>query len=257
MASLKHNKTNRSDDKTMTLSGHLKELRSRIVVCIICLVVFFLLGMHFAPEIVDNLTGLGKQYGYEYVYLSPQELLLQYFSVAMLAGVIFTLPVILFNIWAFIQPGLKENENGLFLAALIFGLLFFVLGVLFAYKIMFPFMLRFLIGLSTGRGITASISVQNYMAFLLTIFTVMGLVFELPVVCVVLTAMGLLNPVWLRKGRKFIIVGIFFVAAVITPPDIVSQVMVAIPMLGLFELSIILCTIISGRKKTADSQETQ
>jgi sec-independent protein translocase protein TatC len=240
----------------MSLSGHLRELRNRVVICVVCLIVFFLLGLHFAPDFVNLLTGIGKTYGYEYVYISPQELLMQYFSVALLLGVVITLPVILYHIWAFIQPGLRKNENSLFLAALFFGLICFCLGIIFAYKIMLPFMLRFLINVSIGSDITASISVQNYVTFLLTIFMIFGVVFELPVVSVLLTQMGLLKVSWMKKGTKIVIVIIFIVAAFITPPDIVSQVMVAIPMIGLYELSIIISSILLKlrRKKPEDTE---
>ena len=252
---MKKKKAAPNPDGTMSLSGHLKELRNRIIVCIVCLTVFFLLGLHFAPDLVDNLTGIGKQYGYRFVYIAPQELLLQYFSIALVAGVVFSIPMILFQVWAFIQPGLKANENGLILATLIFGLFFFIVGVLFAYKIMLPFMLQFLIGLSTGSDVSASVSVANYITFMLTIFLVMGIVFELPVVCVLLTQLGLLRVEWMRKFRKVMIVVIFFVAAIITPPDIVSQIMVAVPMLGLYELSIFVCALLSKRKKKNAADE--
>lgn len=238
-----------SSDGTMSLTGHLKELRNRIIICVLCLVVFFLLGLHFAPKVVDTLTGIGKQFGYQFVYIAPQELLLQYFSIALVVGVVLSLPVILFQIWAFVQPGLKENENGLFLGAMIAGLVFFVLGVLFAYKIMLPFMLQFLIGLSKGGDIRAAVSVASYLTFLLTIFLVLGIVFELPVVSVLLTQIGLLKVEWMKKFRKIMIVVIFFVAALITPPDMVSQIMVAVPMLGLYELSILICSVLNKRKK--------
>ncbi len=253
----KKKKEERQPGGTMTLTGHLKELRNRIVICVVFLIVSFLVGLHFAPDIVSVLTDIGKQYGYTYIYISPQELLLQYFSVALLAGVIITLPLILYQIWAFVQPGLKKNENGLFLTALISGLICFVLGVLFAYKLMLPFMLRFLIEISRGSEIHASVTVGNYMTFLLTIFIIFGIIFELPVVTVLLTQMGLLRVEWMRKARKFVIVLIFFVAAIITPPDVVSQVMVAFPMLGLYELSIIICTILLKlRKKSPEEADT-
>ena len=200
------------DSGMMSLSGHLKELRNRIAICILCMVVFLLLGLHFAPRIVDGLTGIGKAYGYTFVYIAPQELLLQYFSVALVTGVCLSLPVILYEIWAFIQPGLRSNENRLFLGAMLTGLFFFALGVLFALRIMLPFMLRFLIGLSKGSDITASVSVGNYISFLLTIFLVMGLVFELPVVAVVLTQLGLIKVEWMAKARKFVIVAIFLLS---------------------------------------------
>jgi sec-independent protein translocase protein TatC len=208
---------------------------------------------------VNLLTGIGKTYGYEYVYISPQELLMQYFSVALLLGVIVTLPVILYHIWAFIQPGLRKNENSLFLAALFFGLICFCLGIIFAYKVMLPFMLRFLINVSIGSDITASISVQNYITFLLTIFMIFGVVFELPVVSVLLTQMGLLKVSWMKKGTRVVIIIIFLVSAFITPPDIVSQVMVAIPMIGLYELSIVISSILLRfrRKKPEDTENDE
>lgn len=254
MASEGKKKKAQQSGGTMTLTGHLKELRNRIIICVVFLIVSFLVGLHFAPDIVSVLTDIGKQYGYTYIYISPQELLLQYFSVALLAGVIITLPLILYQIWAFVQPGLKKNENGLFLTALISGLICFVLGVLFAYKLMLPFMLRFLIEISRGSEIHASVTVGNYMTFLLTIFIIFGIIFELPVVTVLLTQMGLLRVEWMRKARKFVIVLIFFVAAIITPPDVVSQVMVAFPMLGLYELSIVICTLLLKFRKNSDHE---
>jgi len=243
-------------EQSMTLAGHLRELRNRLVVCLICLVASSLVGLHFAPELVEVLADIGKSYGYSYVYIAPQELLMQYFSIALLAGVCMTFPVILYHIWAFVQPGLQKNENILFLSAIFFGLLCFIGGIIFAYKIMLPFMLHFLIGISAGSGITASISVQNYITFLLTIFMIFGIVFELPVISVLLTQMGLLKVEWMKKGRRVIIVVIFLVAALITPPDIVSQIMVAIPMAGLYEISIILCSVLMKfRKKGAGQGE--
>ncbi len=252
---MRRQKKTREKEKNMTLSGHLRELRNRVLICLVCLVVTFLAGLHFAPDIIDFLTDMGKDYGYTYVYLAPQELLMQYFSVALLSGVCVTLPLILYQIWAFVQPGLKKNENLLFLSAMISGLLFFVLGIFFAYKVMLPFMLYFLINISKGSGITASISVQNYMSFLLTIFMIFGIVFELPVVSVLLTQMGLLKVKWMKTGRRFVIVLIFLVAAVITPPDIVSQIMVAVPMIGLYELSILISALLLRLRRRRKPRE--
>ncbi len=237
-----------SPDGTMSVTDHLKELRNRIVICVVCLLVFFLLGLRFAPALIELLTGIGKKYGYVFVYIAPQELLMQYFSVAMIVSVCLSLPVLLYHIWGFIQPGLKENENRLFAGALIAGMTCFIVGVLFAYGIMLPFMLRFLIELSKGSTVSASVSVANYISFLMTVFVIMGIVFELPVVCILLNSLGLLRVEWMVKARKFVIVLIFFIAAVVTPPDIVSQCMVAIPMLGLYQLSIWICTLLNKRK---------
>lgn len=227
----------------MSLSDHLRELRNRILVCVVLLIISMLVGLHFAPELVEMFLDIGKQYHYRFVYIAPQELLLQYFSVAFLLGLCVTLPMLFYQAWAFMRPGLKKNENLFFLFAMVFGLICFCIGVYFAYRVMLPFMLYFLITLSSASKVTASISVQNYMTFLMTVFVIFGIVFELPVVSVLLTQMGLLKVKWMKAGRRVVIVAIFVVAALITPPDIVSQVMVAIPMMALYELSIILCTI--------------
>ncbi len=253
MSASKENSQN-NNDGNMTLSGHLKELRNRLVVIVLCLVVTFFVGLNFAPRIVDILTGMGSVFGYEFVTLEPAELLLQYFTVALLSAIILTFPVILYHVWAFIQPGLRENENKIFLLVITFGLLFFVMGILFAYKIMLPFMLRFLIQVGKGSAIKSTMSVAKYLSFLFTIFIIFGIVFELPVVTVSLTRLGLLKVEWLKKARKVFIILIFFLSAFITPPDAVSQVMVAIPMIILYELSIGVCTILD-RKKRKDSQD--
>jgi sec-independent protein translocase protein TatC len=242
-------------EKEMTLSGHLRELRNRVLVCLILLFAAIVVVLNYAPQLVGLLLDIGEQYGYSFIYISPQELLIQYFSVSLILGVCVTLPMIFYQIWAFIRPGLKKNENLFFLLAMIFGLICFCIGVYFAYRIMLPFMLHFLISLSTGSGVTASISVQNYMTFLMTLFLIFGIVFELPVVSVLLTQMGLLKVEWMKKGTRVVIVVIFVIAALITPPDIVSQVMVAIPMIALYELSIILCTICQKLKGTEGQVE--
>jgi len=246
-----------SPDGSMPLTGHLKELRNRIIICVLCLLVFFMIGLHFAPVLINLLTDIGKQYGYDFVYIAPQELLLQYFSIALLAGICLETPILLYHIWAFIQPGLKKNENRMFMGALIFGLIFFVVGVLFAYKIMLPFMLRFLIRLSKGSDVRASVSVANYITFLMTIFLIMGVVFELPIISVTLTQLGLVKISWMKKARKVVIVVIFIIAAIVTPPDIVSQIMVALPMIVLYEFSILICSFLGKIRKKQETEDEE
>lgn len=174
---------------------------------------------------------------------------------ALVASLCVSLPLILYQLWAFIRPGLKKRENVFAVLAMCFGLVCFAGGVYFAYRLMLPFMLEFLIGITEGTYISAAISVHNYISFLLTIFVIFGVVFELPVVSVLLTQLGLIKVEWMKKARKAIIVVIFFVAAVITPPDIVSQIMVAVPMLLLYEFSIILCWLLMKLRRRRDEKE--
>lgn len=241
---MKRQQNKKQQRQNMTLTGHLRELRNRLIICFVCLIICFLVGLNYAPKLVELLTDIGKVYGYSYVFIAPQELLMQYFSIALLVGICMASPLMLYHIWAFVQPGLRKNEKILFLTAIFFGLICFAAGIFFAYKIILPFMLHFLIGISLGSEITASISVQNYITFLLTIFMIFGIIFELPVISVLLTQMGLLKIQWMKRGRRVVIIVIFVVAALITPPDIVSQIMVAIPMIGLYEASVIICAVL-------------
>ena len=237
-------------DGSMSLSGHLRELRNRILVCVLLLLVVFALCLSFAPRIVTLLTDMGKRFDYVYVYIAPQELFLVYMNVALVGAVVVCFPVLAYQVYAFCSPGLSGKERTYISGALIAGALCFLLGVAFAYFISLPFMLRFLIQFTGEVDVSASISIQSYVSFLLTVFVIFGLVFELPVVTVLLTGLGIVNAQWLAKGRKVMIVIIFVLAAIITPPDIVSQIMVAVPMLALYELSIVLSRLVGKTKKT-------
>lgn len=252
----KPNPTPQTSGGDMSLTGHLKELRNRVAVCVVVLAVGIGVMLACAPRLVKLLTDMGTAYHYQFVTLAPQELLLVYFSVALLGGAIVTLPVAAYQAYAFCSPGLNKKERLLFLSAMISGVVFFCVGVLFAYFISMPFMLRFLIQFSEEMQINAAISIEKYITFLLTVFTVFGAVFELPVVSVLLTLLGIIKPEWMVKGRKVMVVVIFVVAAIITPPDIVSQVMVAVPMIGLYELSILLSKLCYKFKKEPVTEET-
>ena len=238
-------------DGSMSLSGHLRELRNRILICVILLLVTFAVCLSFAPQLVTLLTDMGKRFQYEYIYIAPQELFLVYMNVALVGAVVVCFPVLAYQIYAFCSPGLSAKERTYISGALIAGAVCFLLGVAFAYFISLPFMLRFLIQFTGEVDVSASISIQSYVSFLLTVFVIFGLVFELPVVSVLLTGLGIVRAEWLVKGRKIMIVVIFVLAAIITPPDIVSQIMVAVPMLGLYELSIVLSRAVGKTKKTA------
>jgi sec-independent protein translocase protein TatC len=239
---------------SMPLTGHLKELRNRLLICLIPFVVLTVVLIPMADRLIGILTDMGSGYGYHYVYISPQELMVEYLRIAVLGAVICCVPLILFQIWSFTQPGLKKSEKTMFGFSMVFGLICFCLGILFAYKITVPFMLNFLIGLS-NTTISASISIEKYISFLLTVFLIFGIVFEMPLLSIVLTNLGLIKPEYLKKAQKPAIVVIFFIAAVITPPDIFSQIMVALPMILLYQVSIWLSTIFYQMQKKKETEE--
>ena len=150
-----------------------------------------------------------------------------------------TVPVALYQMYAFAKPGLKKSETFFLKLVILLGLALFVVGVMFAYKLMMPFMLRFLsTGIEGADYIQTTTSIESYVSLCLTMFIIFGCVFEMPLVTIILSKMGIANPEILKKARGVAIVLIFFIAAVVTPPDIVSQCMVAIPMVLLYFVSI-------------------
>lgn len=244
------NKQENSND-VMSLTGHLKELKNRIVVCLVVLLAGFIFTFQYASLIVDYLTDLGQAGSYVFVYLSPQELFMQYIKIATIGAVVVTSPVLLYEVYGFMSPGLNRNEKFTMFFTLVAGLFFFALGAVFAYKIALPFMLYFFMNINTTAAVTSSISIAEYISFICSILLTFGMVFELPVVTVALTQLGLLKPEWLVQFRSVAIVIIFILGALITPPDAISQCMIAIPMVCLYQLSIGLSKIFYKRRQKA------
>ena len=248
-----------SDDGSMTLTGHLKELRNRLIICAAVFVVGVIGFLAISDKLIDLLTAMAMNANYTFVFLAPQEKLMQYFRVSLIAAVIVTIPVALYQVYAFAKPGLKRSESFFFRLVLLFGLALFCVGVLFAYKLMMPFMLRFLsTGIEGADYIQTTTSIESYVSLCLTMFIIFGCVFEMPLVTIILSKMGIANPEILKKGRGVAIVLIFFIAAVVTPPDIVSQCMVAIPMVLLYFVSIFLSGIFyKPRSEDSDDEEDE
>ena len=245
------------DDGSMTLTGHLKELRNRLIICAVVFVVGVVVSLAYADRLIDLLTAMGRDY-YQFVSIAPQEKLMQYFRVSILAGVVVTVPVAFYNIYAFAKPGLKKSESTFFKLVMLLGLILFCVGVLFAYKLMMPFMLRFLsTGIEGAEYIQTTTSIESYVNLCLTMFIIFGCVFEMPLITIILSKMGIINPTLLKQVRGVAIVIIFFIAAVVTPPDIVSQCMVAGPMVLLYFISIFLSGIFYKPKSDDDDEDDE
>ncbi len=246
-----------AEDGSMTLTGHLKELRNRLIICAVVFVVGVVVSLAYADRLIDLLTAMGRDY-YEFVSIAPQEKLMQYFRVSLLAAFVITVPVALYQIYAFAKPGLKKSETFFLKLVILLGLALFVVGVMFAYKLMMPFMLRFLsTGIEGADYIQTTTSIESYVSLCLTMFIIFGCVFEMPLVTIILAKMGIANPQLMKKGRGVAIVVIFFIAAVVTPPDIVSQCMVAFPMVLLYFVSIFLSGIFYKPRDTDEDDEEE
>lgn len=243
------------NDQLMPVTDHLKELRNRLVIVLLVFAVGVLVCLHSSGDIVSLLTDMGTRYGYRFVYIAPQELLMVYFNIALIGGLVLASPVLLYEGYLFAKPALTLQESRAVRRTLFFGLLCFITGILFAYFISLPFMLYFLISFSKVTVISASISIQEFISFLMTVFIIFGVIFEMPVVSALLSALGILKPSILKKIQKPVIVVIFIIAAVITPPDVVSQIMVAIPMIVLYQLSMSISQLIEKKKAIEHKEE--
>lgn len=245
-----------ADGGSMTLTGHLKELRNRLIICGLVFFVGVVVFLMYSDRIIDFLTAIADG-NYTFVSIDPQEKLIQYFRVSILAGAILTIPVAAYEIYAFARPGLKKSESAFFGLTMLMGLGLFVIGVLFAYFVSLPFMLRFMATLEGADYIENQTSIASYISLCLTIFIIFGCVFEMPLVTVILAKLGIANPEIMKKGRGIAMVLIFFIAAVITPPDVVSQCMVAIPMVVLYFFSIFLSGIFYKPRLADDEDEDE
>lgn len=235
-----------TDDARLTLVEHLGELRRRLIISCIVIILGSLLCYNYIDIIIQLIVKPAE--GLEFIYLSPPELFIAYVKVSLVLGLFVASPIVLFQIWMFIKPGLKEKERKYVLFAMFMGIIFLLIGVAFAYFVIIPMTIKFFIKMSVDQ-IAPLFSFANYISFISSLLLSFGLVFELPLIIILLTQLGLVAPNTFKKYRKIVILGIFIVAAILTPPDVVSQTMMAIPMLILYEFSIIVSTIIYRKKK--------
>lgn len=253
VGNIKNKVTEGASETKMSIVSHLDEFRKRLMSCLVVFAIAMLVCLFFSEPIVNEVIKLGQKF--TFIYVSPAEVMMVYLKVSLLGGVVIAFPVIGYHLWRFFCPGLTNKEKLVFLGILTFGVLLFAAGTVFCYMVMMPYTLEFLAGLNTTQTITAAISIDNYVTFVVTMVLLFGLVFELPIVILLLTGVGIVTPRFLRSNRKYVILLIFIVAAFITPPDITTQIMVALPMIVLFEFSILLCRIIFHKREKREREE--
>ena len=228
------------DAKRMSLTGHLAELRKCLIISIIAIGIGFIISFNFSEEILKFLTRfINPENRPTFIFLSPAEALWSNFKVAFFAGIILTLPVVLYEIWRFISPGLNEKERRYALPFIILSFISFCIGLIFCYFVVLRFAMNFLLTYKT-TGLTPMISINYYLDFVIKFMLAFGAIFELPFIIVFLTRIGILSPEFLSKNRKYAILINFIIAAILTPtPDIFNQLLMAVPLMVLYELGII------------------
>jgi sec-independent protein translocase protein TatC len=224
-----------ADAKVMTLVDHLGELRSRIIRTFLAIAVFAALGFWRAPEIINFLrTPIGDRV---LVSLSASGPFFLYVKISLVVGLILGMPVILYQTWAFISPGLTPDERRIVRPWVPVALLFFLIGVAVAWFVL-PFALAFLLGFE-NESIVITLTIDNYFGFVTTLFLAFGLTMEFPIVIYVLSRVGILSSARLRASRRFVLLGIAVFSVVVTPGgDPVSPTILGSVMYLLFELSI-------------------
>ena len=229
----------------MTVTEHLSELKKVLITIVMTFLVVMLVGYYFAARFVKVCLDLAD--GYTFVQTGPAELLGQYVKMAVILGFVAATPVAIWQIYRFASPGLKKNESRVFLSVMISGVMFFLIGAAFCVWIVLPFMLQFFLTLNT-IDVQGMYSVKEYMSYLYGVIVAFGIIFEIPVIASLLALLGVLKSDIMVSGRKLVVVLCFVIGAAITPTDVVSQLLVAIPMWLLYELSIVLVRIIAGAR---------
>lgn len=249
------------DNSEMTLVEHLTELRSRLMWAVLAFVLLSCVSYSFAEQIyrflvmplADVLEGENRRL----IYTGLTEVFFTYMKLSLFMGGFLAFPVIAVQIWAFIAPGLYKNEKRAFLPFLIATPILFFVGAAFAYYVVFPLAWQFFSGFENpgisgdGLPIVLETRVSEYLSLVTKLIFAFGICFELPVLLLILARVGIVTANNLAAKRKYALIMAFVIGAVLTPPDIISQISLAIPMLGLYELSIFMIRLMGSPRKSA------
>ncbi|MEI8302732.1 MAG: twin-arginine translocase subunit TatC [Burkholderiales bacterium] len=248
----------KSDDPAQEESfvSHLVELRDRLVKSLIVVLVLFGVCFYFSGDIMKLLSQPLYQSlpaGQRPIFTDQAGAFFTLTKVAFLAALLLSLPWVLYQAWAFVAPGLYEHEKKFALPLIVSSVFFLVVGISFAYFFVLPAAYKFFYAFAADTGADVMQDLQKYWDFTLAIFFGFGLTFEVPVVEMLLVKLGMVTTQQLRDARRYVVVGAFVVAAVLTPPDVLSQFMLAVPLCLLYELGIVLAGFISVRSRAPEA----
>ena len=232
-----------SYDKDMTLTEHLQELRGCLIKSIAALILGTGCSVYFLQDIIDILTAAAK----ELYYMRPAEAFMIYMKVALLSGLILSSPFILYELYSFVRPALTLRERHFMLICIPLSLVLFITGMLFSYSFVFPRGLEFFLGFAAGK-VNPLISMESYLDFMLMLVVPFGFAFNVPVVLTMLAYLNIVSAKMLMKYQRHVILVAFIIAGVITPtPDIITQTLLAVPLILLYEVSIVIIKCVLRR----------
>lgn len=240
---------------------HLGELRDRLIHAFIAVGVGFVAAYFFKEQLFEILTAplvtaMAKSGNAKLIYTGLPEAFFTYLKVSLLAGIVLATPVLFYEFWMFVSPGLYREEKKYILPIIILSVIFFIAGASFGYFIVFPYGFQFFLGFTT-ETIQAMPSMKEYLSFASKMLLAFGFVFELPLVLTFLARMGLVTPSFLTKNRKYALLLFFVAAAIITPPDVITQIMMAMPLILLYEIGILGAKIFGKASKPDDDGEKE
>lgn len=244
MPSKPNNQANETSyDKDMTLTEHLQELRGCLIKSIAALILGTGCSIYFLQDIMDILTAAAK----ELYYMRPAEAFMIYMKVALLSGLILSSPFILYELYSFVRPALTLRERRFTLICIPLSLVLFIAGMLFSYSFVFPRGLEFFLGFAAGK-VNPLISMESYLDFMLMLVVPFGFAFNVPVVLTLLAYLNIISAKMLMKYQRHVILVAFIIAGVITPtPDVITQTLLAVPLILLYEVSIVIIKCVLRR----------
>lgn len=250
--------TSDKNKKQETLLSHLYELRSRLLWVVGSVLVVFMGLFPFANKLYSYLAGPLMAHlpeGSSMVAIDVASPFLTPFKLVFLVSIVLAIPIIFYHAWAFIAPGLYSNEKRLVFPLLVSSSLLFYVGMAFAYFIVFPLMFGFFTKVAP-EGVAVMTDIGRYLDFVVKIFIAFGIAFEVPIVTLVLVKLGITTPNQLAGKRPYVIVGAFILGMLLTPPDIISQILLAIPVWLLFELGLALSRVMVSNKNSNNETDT-
>jgi sec-independent protein translocase protein TatC len=239
-----------------TFISHLIELRGRLVKVVITILVIVIVQLPFAGKIYSMMAQPVMAYlpeGSSMIATGVLSPFLTPFKMVFILGIILSMPIILYQIWAFVAPGLYKHEKRIARPLLFSSIALFYLGCLFAYFVIFPILFQFIPSISPV-GVNYMPDINSYLDIVVRLFFAFGLAFEVPIAVILMILMGVTTPEKLANNRPYVIVGVFVIGMILTPPDMISQTLMAIPMWLLFEGGIIMGRILKKNKKVTTQE---
>ncbi|MFC1833771.1 twin-arginine translocase subunit TatC [Thermodesulfobacteriota bacterium] len=244
------------DGERMSFFSHLEELRHRLLRVVLAIIAGFIVCFFFSKQLLDFLTKpLSVLLKKPMVFTDLPEPFFVYLKISFVAGVFLVIPIILYQLWKFIAPGLYSKERKLALPFVMVATSLFYVGGAFAYFLVFPVIFNFFLAFQDPDKLEALPRLKEYVTLILKLMLAFGIVFELPIILTFLGLLGVVNSQFLARGRRYFIVIAFVIGALLSPPDVFSQLLMGVPLLILYEVSICIIRLIEKRRDARDKRE--